>query len=103
MWCLLIVCVCVCVCVCVPYKDVEESIAERLIGLTEMVPGRVWSVAARTLSFSYWFVRRGAWVLGTSAALLILPVFIEQQRVEFEEMQNMQKKQVRLVEFCKLP
>lgn len=33
-------------------------------------------------------------MLGTSLALLFLPPFIEQQRLEFEEMQNMQKKQV---------
>ena len=34
-------------------------------------------------------------MVGTSLALLVLPPFIEQQRIEFEEMQNMQKKQVR--------
>lgn len=69
---------------------------ERLVGLTEMVPERVWNVGERGLWFSVWFVRRTAWVLGTSLALLALPPFIEQQRLEYEEMQNMQKKQVRL-------
>ena len=59
-----------------------------------MVPTSVWNVTARTLKFSYWFLRRSAWVVGTSMALLVLPAFIEQQRNEFEEMQNMQKKQV---------
>ena len=44
------------------------------------------------------------WVLGTSLALLFLPPFIEQQRLEFEEMQNMQKKQVTslCLDECKL-
>lgn len=68
---------------------------ERLVGLTEMVPERVWSVTGRGFWFSLWLARRMAWVLGTSLALLALPPFIEQQRLEYEEMQNMQKKQVR--------
>ena len=75
-------------------EDVEETLAERLTGLTEMVPDRVWALAGRTYNFSYWLLRRSVWVLGTSLALLFLPPFIEQQRLEFEEMQNMQKKQV---------
>ena len=75
-------------------EDVEETLTERLAGLTEMVPARVWVLTGRTFSFSYWLLRRSAWVLGTSLALLFLPPFIEQQRLEFEEMQNMQKKQV---------
>ena len=33
-------------------------------------------------------------MLGSSLALLALPPFLEFQRVEIEEMQNMQKKQV---------
>lgn len=67
---------------------------ERLVGLTEMVPERLWNLGEKGLWFSVWLVRRSAWVLGTSLALLVLPPFIEQQRVEYEEMQNMQKKQV---------
>ena len=35
--------------------------------------------------------------MGTSLALLVLPTFIEQQRMEMEEMQSMQKKQVEYV------
>ena len=67
---------------------------ERLVGLTEMVPERLWNTGEKGLWFSVWLVRRTAWVLGTSLALLALPPFIEQQRFEYEEMQNMQKKQV---------
>ena len=67
---------------------------ERLVGLTEMVPDRVWGVSERGFWWSLWFARRTVWVLGISLALLALPPFVEQQRVEYEEMQNMQKKQV---------
>ena len=67
-----------------------------MVGLTEMVPTPVWNFGEKGIKFSYWFIRRSVWVVGTSLALLVLPPFIEQQRLEYEEMQNMQKKQVRL-------
>lgn len=73
---------------------VEETLSERLLGLTEMFPERAWVGAARWGRFSYWLARRLAWVVGASAALLLLPPFIELQRTEVEEMQAMQKKQV---------
>lgn len=72
----------------------EETIAERLVGLTEMLPDRFWELFGRMTRGTYWFVRRSAWVIGTSMAILVLPSFLEQQRLEFEEMQSMQKKQV---------
>ena len=81
-------------CVSPQLADVEETLQERLVGLTEMVPVRVWKTAVRTLSFSSWLLKRSAWVLGSSLALLALPPFIEQQRMELEDMHNMQKKQV---------
>ena len=67
---------------------------ERLVGLTEMLPDGAWSFLGQAGRFSYWLARRSLWVVATSVALLALPPFIEQQRLEIEEMQNMQKKQV---------
>ena len=66
------------------------------MGLTEMLPDRFWSAFKKTRVFTYWFVRRSAWVIGTSMTLLLLAPFLEQQRSEMEEMQNLQKKQVYL-------
>ncbi len=74
--------------------NIEETLSERLYGLTEMFPPRLIGWCGSGWVWSYWLVRRCAWVMGTSMALLVLPPFIEQQRLEFEEMQNMQKKQV---------
>ena len=68
------------------------------MGLTEMLPDKFWVVFGKTMKWSYWFVRRSAWVLGTSLALLALPPFLEQQRIEVQEMQTMQKKQVYTLE-----
>lgn len=73
---------------------VEETVMERLAGLTEMLPDKVWRGLGRFGGLSFWFVRRSAWVLGTSLALLVLPPLLEQQRVEFEEMHKMHQKQV---------
>lgn len=78
-------------------EDVEETVMERLIGLTEMVPDKAWVLLGGVGGVSTWLVRRSAWVIGTSMALLLLPPVLEQQRVEFEEMHNMQKKQVEKV------
>ena len=75
-------------------ESIEETALERLYGLTEMMPDRFWSVLGRTGSVGYWFVRRSAWVIGTTMALMVLPPVIEQQRLEFEEMRNIHKKQV---------
>ena len=84
------------------FDEVEETVIERLVCLTEMVPDPLWNMGEKGLMWSVWLVRRSAWVLGTSLALLALPPFIEQQRLEYEEMQNMQKKQVSVVymPFC---
>lgn len=68
---------------------------ERLVGLSEMLPDKAWAVLGQAGRSSWWFVRRSAWVLGTSMSLLVLAPVIEQQRVEFEEMQNQQRKQVK--------
>ena len=75
-------------------EQIEESIVERLVGLTEMVPDPWWNFGKRAFSFSYWLVGRSAWVLGTSLAILWFPAFIEQQRIEMVTMQDMQTKQV---------
>ncbi|XP_065898523.1 mitochondrial import receptor subunit TOM22 homolog [Dysidea avara] len=76
--------------------DVTETISERLWGLTEMLPDPVWDALRKSRVWSVWFVRRASWVVGVSVALLMLPIATEQQRLELEEMQNMQKRQVML-------
>ena len=71
-----------------------ETLSERLWGLTEMLPDPVWSAMRRSCVWSIWFVRRAGWVVGVSLAMTMLPIITEQQRLELEEMQNMQKRQV---------
>lgn len=59
-----------------------------------MLPDPAWDVLKKSRIWSVWFVRRASWVVGVSVALLMLPIATEQQRLELEEMQNMQKRQV---------
>jgi len=73
---------------------VVESVSERLIGLTEMLPDPVWNVLRRGSTISWWLVRRTAWVAGSSALILVMSIFVQQQRIDMEEMQSMQRKQV---------
>lgn len=64
------------------------------MGLSEMVPDKVWNITGRSVRFSYWLIRRSAWIIGTSLSLLLLPVFVEEQRLEVLSMQEMHTKQV---------
>ena len=75
-------------------QNVTETISERLWGLTEMLPDPVWSALRKSRVWSVWFVRRAGWVVGVSVAMMFLPIITEHQRLELEEMQNMQKRQV---------
>ena len=59
-----------------------------------MLPDPVWSALGKTRAWSVWFVRRAGWVVGVSMAVMMLPIVTEHQRLELEEMQNLQKRQV---------
>eukprot|EP00731_Ephydatia_muelleri_P028850 Em0020g494a len=59
-----------------------------------MVPESVLSATTGAVKLSYWLVRRGAWVVATTAALAFLPALIEQQRLEAEEFDLARKKQM---------
>ena len=59
-----------------------------------MLPDPVWSALHKSRVWSFWFIRRAGWVVGVSLAVMMLPIVTEHQRLELEEMQNMQKRQV---------
>ncbi|BES97998.1 Mitochondrial import receptor subunit Tom22 [Nesidiocoris tenuis] len=83
--------------------DEDESLAERLWGLTEMFPERV-----RDATFSlycgskagvkglYSFTRSAAWIIFSSSTILLAPVLFEVERAQVEEAQRSQQKQVLL-------
>jgi len=83
--------------------DIDETLTERLIGLTEMFPDFVrngsvslvkgsWSLAQSCYSLS----RAASWVVFSSATILFMPVMIESERLQLQDQQKAQKNQILL-------
>jgi import receptor subunit TOM22 len=82
----------------------DETVVERLIGLSEMFPERLQKVFSGAVSLTwsgskraYSYGRVAVWVLASSFAILALPVLFESERAQMEEQQIQQQRQV-----CKL-
>ncbi|XP_013164531.1 PREDICTED: mitochondrial import receptor subunit TOM22 homolog isoform X1 [Papilio xuthus] len=81
----------------------DETLSERLWGLTEMFPDRVRS-GTYTLTTKTWsgmkslygLSRSVMWILASSSVILFAPVIFEVERAQVEEMQKSQQKQVLL-------
>lgn len=81
----------------------DETIAERLIGLTEMFPEPVRNVLQSTGSFvmsasksGFWLMRNALWIASSSAVILALPVIFESERAQQQEEQLQQQRQILL-------
>lgn len=84
-------------------EDLDETLAERLWGLTEMFPDSLrnatHSLSTGALSGAkgfYSFSRSAFWILFSSSVILFAPVLLEVERVQMEEQQRNQTKQVLL-------
>ncbi|XP_030855477.1 protein TsetseEP-like [Strongylocentrotus purpuratus] len=84
--------------------DIEdETLTERLVGLTEMFPQTLCTVAGVTFSLSvssmkklFNFSRSALWIGSTSFMLLILPIIFETEMVHMEQAQIQRQKQILL-------
>ncbi|XP_037907481.1 mitochondrial import receptor subunit TOM22 homolog isoform X2 [Hermetia illucens] len=81
----------------------DETIAERLWGLTEMFPepvrnfcGSVADLSVSTVKNVFQFSCNASWIFFTSSMILFAPVIFETERAQMEEMQRTQQKQVLL-------
>lgn len=81
----------------------DESLAERLWGLTEMFPegvrcfgGAVTDLSVASVKTLYKFTCNASWIFFTSSMILFAPVVFEVERAQMEEMQRSQQKQVLL-------
>ena len=81
--------------------EIDETLTERLVGLTEMFPESVrkgTSTAAKGMvSGAKWLYNvtgKTVWILSTSFVILALPVIFEVERVQTEEAQLQQQRQV---------
>ncbi|PIK57700.1 putative mitochondrial import receptor subunit TOM22-like [Apostichopus japonicus] len=81
----------------------DETLTERLVGLTEMFPERVRN--ASTVAFQlglqgvkkgYSFTRSAMWITTTSFVILILPVLFETEMAQMEQAQIQKQRQILL-------
>lgn len=82
-------------------KEPDETIAERLWGLTEMLPQPVQKICGNVTSFSvksvknvYKFSCTASWIFFTSSMILFAPILFEMERAQMEELEKSQQKQV---------
>ena len=90
------------VCYVAQLQDIDETLAERLWGLTEMFPECVRNATSGVVGLSgtsakwlYQVGRVGVWVIASSAAILAFPIMFETERAQMEEQQVQQQRQVR--------
>ncbi|KAF7989066.1 hypothetical protein HCN44_007376 [Aphidius gifuensis] len=81
----------------------DETIAERLLGLTEMFPEDVrrvvWNLGTGLtsgLKSFYSFSCSATWIMFSSSAILFAPILFEVERSQMEEAQRLHQKQVLL-------
>ncbi|GFQ65025.1 mitochondrial import receptor subunit TOM22 homolog [Trichonephila clavata] len=83
--------------------DIDETLSERLWGLTEMFPecARNFTSSLTYGSISgvkklYSFSRSSMWIFFTSCTILVAPVIFEVERMQLEEVQRQQQRQILL-------
>lgn len=84
-------------------EDLDETLMERLWGLSEMFPDSVRTAAELSAQCSvslakkcYSFSRAALWVGTTSFMILVLPVVFETERLQLEQQQLQQQRQILL-------
>lgn len=84
------------------FQDFEdETLSERLWGLTEMFPDNVrkatWTVFSNTcksVKYVYSCARSATWIVFSSSLILFAPLILEIERANMEEVQRREQKQV---------
>lgn len=83
--------------------DIDETLAERLVGLTEMLPGPVRTASGKVILGSisgvkgaYSLLCSSSWIFFSSAAILFAPLIFEIERTQMEEMHKQQQRQILL-------
>ncbi|XP_055032033.1 mitochondrial import receptor subunit TOM22 homolog [Misgurnus anguillicaudatus] len=84
-------------------EELDETLLERLWGLTEMFPDSMRSAAEVSAQCSlsvakklYSFSRSALWIGTTSFMILVLPVVFETERLQLEQQQLQQQRQILL-------
>ena len=82
-------------------QDLDETLSERLWGLTEMFPetmqkvfGSVLGLSFSVAKASYSLGRSALWIAASSATIMVLPIVFESERAQQQEQQLQQQRQV---------
>ena len=82
-------------------KIEDETIVERLIGLTEMFPDSLVNFVSKSTELAvfgtkklYGFGSSALWIASTSFTILALPLIFEVERAQAEEAEKQQQRQV---------
>jgi len=83
--------------------DIDETLVERLVGLTEMLPQFITSGSVSlakgswALSLaSFGLAKAATWVIFSTATIMFMPVMIETERLQLQDQQKAQKNQILL-------
>lgn len=83
--------------------DIDETLVERLVGLTEMFPDFVTAGSVALVKGSwnlttkmYSMTKSVSWVVFSSATILFMPVMIETERLQIQDQQKAAKNQILL-------
>jgi import receptor subunit TOM22 len=86
------------------FQELEETLSERLWGLTEMFPqpvqkavGGVGNLTCSLAKFSYTTGRNVLWIIASTATIMALPVVFESERATQQEQQMQHQRQVQLL------
>ncbi|VDP06402.1 unnamed protein product [Heligmosomoides polygyrus] len=78
----------------IPDDELEETLFERLEGLTEMVPQSLRKTITNGASWSIWGVkticyvtRQAVWIAATTSLIMFMPYVIEKERSDLEKTQ----------------
>ena len=81
----------------------DETLAERLYGLTEMFPesvrdttGKLWELMKWSSANAYHYSREILWIIASSAVILALPVALEVESLQIQEAQIQQQRNILL-------
>ncbi|XP_050530593.1 mitochondrial import receptor subunit TOM22 homolog [Daktulosphaira vitifoliae] len=84
-------------------EEEDETLVERLWGLTEMFPQTLRNHTSNVIGLTRQFITKTyslscttTWCISTTAALLLMPVLFETERVQVEEAQKNHSKQLLL-------
>ncbi|XP_076459734.1 mitochondrial import receptor subunit TOM22 homolog [Babylonia areolata] len=90
--------------------DLDETLAERLWGLTEMFPAPVQKLIETSFNMSFSALKAGyslgrvaLWVAASSSAILVLPVVFESERAQQQQQELQQQRQILLGPSAAMP